>query len=311
VHNTHNEVQSCIKSATNEIQPHTLEWSYLMLALSRLKGIDVPENLLPPLHKEQPNVENFNSRFQAALKMAVERHPQYRDKLNLLSKHVQKATAAQQKESFKGQRAIEELINTDLNSAQQRDLLSIFEVQGGASDAILNDALNAHPIAAKLLGDRLENFFGEYVSYSQTYKEGTETLFPDVNSNPIFANGWKKDPHFESPTPNHPPFNSPLDQVYQWKLEKLAQIFNFDLKTPVGLSQFDIFIHSYDLSPGELSLERVHSYPAFYHTYEELPILKHDGYDPFEELSTETKTALTISQKEVDDLVKLIPASKK
>jgi hypothetical protein len=299
-------IQSCMLSAKNEFKRDTLEFSYLRAGLSRLKGVDLPDDILPSLtNKKDLNIDDFTTRFREAVQMAIEKHPQYKDNLNRLSKQVLAKTAARDKESFKGQKILEELLHTDLSSAQQKDLLSIFEVQDGASNALLNDVLNAHPIAAKLLGDRLDMFFRDFISYTQNYKEGAETLFPDVSTDPAFEKGWKKDPHFQSPTPNHLPFGSPLEEVYQWKLERLAQLFNLDLSTTLGLSQFDILSHSYDLSPGELTLERTHTYPAFYHTYEELPIIKYDGYDPFED--PHSKTELTITNQEVDDLVLLIP----
>jgi hypothetical protein len=312
-HNSHNksQIQNSISNAQSDIKRGTLEWSYLMATLSRLRGVELPDDILPSLQlkADQPNAQNILNRFQAAAKFAGERHPQYVNKLKSLSKHVESKVKAASKET-PSQKIVAELLRSDLTPVQERDMLAFFETKDGASDALLNDVLNAHPIAAKLLGDRLQVFFRDFVSYSENYKEGAETLFPDISTDPLFEKGWKKDPHFESPTPNHPPFNSPIEEVYQWKLERLAQLFNFDLSTPLGLSQFEILTHSYDLSPGEPTLERTHSYPSFYHTYEELPIIKYDGYDPFEEEHVSRALDKT-AETDVQGIVKRLPATQK
>jgi len=65
------------------------------------------------------------------------------------------------------------------------------------------------------------------------------------------------------------------------KLERLAKDFlRYDLDTEFGLAQFDTFCHEFDISAGEFTLERTHGFPPAHHTYEELPIIKFDGYDP-------------------------------
>jgi len=65
------------------------------------------------------------------------------------------------------------------------------------------------------------------------------------------------------------------------KLERLArEFYQFDLDTDLGIASFDILCRTFDISPGELTLERTHGYPPEWHTYEELPIIKFDGYDP-------------------------------
>jgi len=45
----------------------------------------------------------------------------------------------------------------------------------------------------------------------------------------------------------------------------------------LGLAKFDLFCRSFDIYAGEPTLERSR-YPPDYHTYDELPILKYDGY---------------------------------
>jgi len=234
-------------------------------------------------------LQKFIKDFRNAVKNATENFPESADKLKALSSHVEKAYENRNKESFAGEHLITELLTVDLSPAQQDELFSVFNTHEGASDAVLNDVLNAHPIAAKLLGDRLETFFTQHFEYTKHYKEGAETLFPHVSTKPKFGKHWGSNAHLESPTPNGP-HNSALDEIYVLKLDRLArQFFHYNLDTPLGLSQFEVLSNAYDLSPGEPSLDRVHGYPPAYHTYEELPIIKYDGYDPFEEAEHLTK----------------------
>jgi len=306
----HDETKKFTEAAFKEFKSGTLERSYLRVALARLNGLDHPEMDLTPA-PQALDTNQFLSRFRAAVKIAVDRHPEFSKRLSTLSKHVEMAVS--RKEVFPGQNLLMELSNTELTPVQTDELLSIFTIQPheGASNAVLNDVLNAHPLAAKMVGERIGEFLKDYVSYTETYKEGADTLFPDASHDPHVESAYRKDAHFDSPTPNHPPFNSPIEEIYQWKLERLAQIFNFDLGTPLGLSQFEIFSHNYDLSPGD-SLDRVHALPPWYHTYEELPIIKFDGYDPldFEAPHTPSKE-LSVTETELKDISKFIPGSKK
>jgi len=75
-------------------------------------------------------------------------------------------------------------------------------------------------------------------------------------------------------------FSTAFDELYHHKLIRLAnEFYNFDLSSDVGMIQFELFMHAYDISPGEEGLDRIHSYPTPLHTYEELPIIKFDGFE--------------------------------
>jgi len=217
---------------------------------------------------------------------------------------VESAFNDRNKESFTGENIVAELLSVELSPALQDELFSVFSNHEGASDAVLNDVLNAHPIAAKLLGDRLETFFTEHFEYTKHFKEGEETLFPHASTHPRFEKHWKTNNHIDSPTPNGP-HNSALDEIYVLKLERVArQFFNYNLDTPLGLSQFEVLANTYDLSPGEPSLDRVHGYPPAYHTYEELPIIKYDGFDPFDEAEHPTKEGDKTARSNLLHLIK-------
>jgi len=52
---------------------------------------------------------------------------------------------------------------------------------------------------------------------------------------------------------------------------------------------FDHLVHTYDISPGEDTLERTHPSPPDPHTYEELPIIKFDGWEECDEEQPEDR----------------------
>jgi hypothetical protein len=286
-HNKH-DLEKSILAATHDIKENSLEYKYLINTVAALQGYDVPEDTLPQLPAKR-NPEQFIKDFRDAVKTAMHSFPSQAEKLKSLSKNVEAAYANRNKESFPGEHLVAELLSYDLSPALQDELFSVFSTHEGASDTVLNDVLNAHPIAAKLLGDRLETFFTQHFEYTKHYKEGAETLFPHASTNPKFEKHFKNNTHLDSPTPNGA-HNSALDEIYVLKLDRLArQFFHYNLDTPLGLSQFEVLANSYDISPGEPSLDRVHGYPPAYHTYEELPIIKYDGYDPFDDMVHHTK----------------------
>jgi hypothetical protein len=301
-HNDH-EFEKSLLAATHDIKENTLEYKYLINNVASLQGFDVPTDALPQLPAKR-NSEQFIQEFRDAVKSTSQNFPSYAEKLKTLSKNVEAAYANRNKESFAGEHLVTELLSYDLAPALQDELFSVFSTHEGASDAVLNDVLNAHPIAAKLLGDRLETFFTQHFEYTKHYKEGAETLFPHASTNPKFEKHWKSNSHLDSPTPNgiH---NSALDEIYVLKLDRLArQFFHYNLDTPLGLSQFEVLANSYDISPGEPSLDRVHGYPPAYHTYEELPIIKYDGYDPFDDMVHPTKQDRDTARSSLLQLIK-------
>jgi len=70
------------------------------------------------------------------------------------------------------------------------------------------------------------------------------------------------------------------DVVMAAKFQRLVEDFyRIDITRIEGLAMLDSLIHSYDLSPGEATLEHCHPLDMPIHTYDELPIIKFDGYD--------------------------------
>jgi len=118
----------------------------------------------------------------------------------------------------------------------------------------------------------------ENLHYTRRYEENGDTgLYHDVNSDKIYQDALQA-PFFDSPTLGPFPFNAGLEEIHHMKLQALAHLLGFDLQSDLGITQFDSFCHNYDISPGESTLERTFSYPPPLHTYDELPIIKFEGW---------------------------------
>jgi len=151
-------------------------------------------------------------------------------------------------------------------------------------DELLNDVANPHPISARLLGDRVAYMSYDKINYTKRFDEGDWSNYRDVDhlspaeKADFDKKMWDTD-LLDSPTPMHPPFNTALEEIIHLKLIRLAEdVFEMDLGTDIGIASFDRLLHEFDISPGEETLDRCHPNPPPHHTYDELPILKFDGY---------------------------------
>jgi len=172
---------------------------------------------------------------------------------------------------------IDLLGKADLDDKRELQLLSFFEDQSDPEE-LLNDVMNPHPIAAKLWGDRVKDLARNNIEYTRHFEEGTESTWRDINDNPKYQRAFERT-QLDSNTPSHPPYSNALEEIFHMKLIRLAtEYLHFDLNTDWGIAQFDAFCHEFDISPGEDTLERCHPYPPPHHTYDELPIMKYDGY---------------------------------
>jgi len=177
---------------------------------------------------------------------------------------------------------LEAIRKADLQPEEIDALLSIFiKDDDGLDSALLNDAINPGTLAGKLWGPRLMMNVWDNILYTRDYHE-----FPENNSMVRTPTDPKAKEKMEELTKNHDipyavvPFATGYDELYHHKLLRLAtEFYNFDLSTEMGYLQFDLFLHAYEVSPGEDTLDRVHPIPTPNHTYDELPIIKFDGYD--------------------------------
>jgi len=175
-----------------------------------------------------------------------------------------------------------------LTERQQDEILQIFRGDvdqqpdvGAYEDHVLLDALNPHPVAMRLWGHRLRELTAPDVTYTEEFIEGSDTNFlREKDYTPAMEQLFENPVNLGAPSMPHGEFNTAQDEIYHFKLIRLAEDFyDLDLNTELGLMTFDHICHAYDISPGEDTLERCHSSPPDPHTYEELPIIKYDGWD--------------------------------
>jgi hypothetical protein len=168
-----------------------------------------------------------------------------------------------------------------LTPRQQDEILSIFRNDSDNVDnTLLLDAVNPHPVSQRLFGHRIRDLCNERTEYVKNFYEGADTTW-------VRESNWEKgtEEALEQPTFNAPPvnfteFNTAMDEILHMKLIRLAtDFYGLDLNSDIGLMTFDRLVHTYDISPGEETLDRTHPSPPDLHTYEELPIIKYDGWD--------------------------------
>jgi len=224
---------------------------------------------------EQPKPEVFLASLDKAVRAASAKAPEKKKRYEALQQlliHVGKP------ETQRKLRLVNILAQSPLSEKAHEELVAPFADQND-NDALLNDVLNAHPLAARLWGNRVAWLAAPNLNYTKHYEEfGSTGLFPDVSAHPAYKEA------IDSPTADAPalgpyPFNSGLEEIQHLKMLQLAKLMGFDLQSDIGVASFDSFIHNYEVSPGELTLDRVWSYPPPLHTYDELPILKFYGWD--------------------------------
>jgi len=149
------------------------------------------------------------------------------------------------------------------------------------TDKLLGDVLHPNPISAKLWGDILMANSYEAIEYQRKFHDLPGSFTSDFSAPEVQHqyNNISKNGEYTF-VPAAIPFTSGFDELYHAKLLRLANdYYNFNVESDVGAIQFDLFQHAYDISPGEDSLDRVHPFPMPEHTYEELPVIKFDGYE--------------------------------
>jgi len=179
------------------------------------------------------------------------------------------------------------LLNTStLTERQQDELLDVFRDNSKASvdTKVLLDALNPHPVAKRLWGHRIRHLCTESTEYTKHFEEGGDSNF---QTEPTWPKGMKQNlehPAFNCPPLNPSQFNCAAEDLQHMKLLRLAvDYYEMDLNTVEGMAAFDLLVHTYDISPGDDTLERTHPSPPDHHTYEELPIIKFDGWEECDE----------------------------
>jgi len=176
------------------------------------------------------------------------------------------------------------LETTRITDRRLAEIASIFApASDPASDELLNQVLNPHPVAQKLFGQRVELLCQDHVQYTEDFHVGNETIWPKNNyPRPDITN----QAFDELALPlGDGKFNTPMDELFHMKLFRLADSYlGLNLDSDEGVLAFENFVHTYDISPGEATLERCLTSPPAHHTFEELPIIKFDGWDEADEV---------------------------
>jgi hypothetical protein len=219
----------------------------------------------------------FKDRVFSVSKKLKEKDPSQAANLNRLEAAVELILKPENQRKL---RLLDLLNRVELTSDEKAELLAPFTDKAN-DDALLNDVLNAHPIAERLWGDRSLMIASDNLHYTKHYEDLDDNgLFKDEHHVNQDVLAKLREKRFAAPIMGPYPFNSGIEEIMHWKLQYLAEKFlGFDLTSDLGIAQFDSFVHNFEVSPGEETLDRVHGYPPPHHTYDELPIIKFDGWD--------------------------------
>lgn len=178
------------------------------------------------------------------------------------------------------------LRGAELSERKLEDIFSIFRNPNDSTDQdLLMDAINPHPVSVRLFGERIRVLSKENVHYTKNFHDGADSVWPREGQWPKGTEEALAHDTFKAPPLPPNTFNTAQDEVFHLKLRRLAtDFYGLDLETDVGLATFDQLVHTFDVSPGEETLDRTHPSPPDHHTYVELPIIKFDGWEECDEL---------------------------
>jgi len=181
---------------------------------------------------------------------------------------------------------LQHLHSVPLTPRQQFELLAIFGSQRDLIPDIdvdvLYDVVNPHYIAYALFADRISAFTARnQIDYSTKFVDGSDTTWANWATEQESESKFSKILDYFLKSPSFPQgFNSGQEELFHMKFCRLMEdYYDIDLDTIEGLATVDDLVHTFDVSPGEETLERCHAFPIPEHTYDELPIIKYDGYD--------------------------------
>eukprot|EP01127_Copromyxa_protea_P004360 TRINITY_DN14223_c0_g1_i1.p1 TRINITY_DN14223_c0_g1~~TRINITY_DN14223_c0_g1_i1.p1 ORF type:complete len:711 (-),score=231.77 TRINITY_DN14223_c0_g1_i1:103-2190(-) len=177
--------------------------------------------------------------------------------------------------------------SSDLSERQLEEIFSIFRDKSfdAASHDLLMDAINPHPVSRRLFGERIRLLAIEPVEYTKQFHDGEDSVWAKPGYYPAGTEDLLTHDTFKAPPVAPGPFNTAMDEVMHLKLKRLAtDFYGLDLDTDIGMATFEQLVHTFDISPGEETLDRTLTSPPDHHTFEELPIMKFDGWSESDEL---------------------------
>eukprot|EP01126_Amoeba_proteus_P011542 TRINITY_DN1466_c0_g1_i5.p1 TRINITY_DN1466_c0_g1~~TRINITY_DN1466_c0_g1_i5.p1 ORF type:complete len:660 (-),score=147.40 TRINITY_DN1466_c0_g1_i5:442-2421(-) len=178
---------------------------------------------------------------------------------------------------------LSQLLHGNFTERQEDEFFSVFRndflTEEDVSDQILLDVVGPSPVSQRLFGNLIEQLLVPKTDYTGEYFEGGDPIPNSADALKRFDAklNEEKAPFLLVPDTKFP---TSMEQLNHLRLLKLAtEHYDIDIETPSGLAQFDHLIHSFDISPGEPTLDRCHPYVPDLHTYEEMPIIKFDAYE--------------------------------
>jgi len=142
-------------------------------------------------------------------------------------------------------------------------------------DSILKKISQLNPVADALLRNNLISISVPGITYTGDYQEvsGMKAVTTDPGVSPGRQNWNPTTAIFNSNVGLNLP-NYAAEQIIDLKLERLATFYGLNINNDIDAVKFDMFMHEFEVSPGEYGLDWVMQYPPDHHTYEELPIVK-------------------------------------
>jgi len=194
------------------------------------------------------------------------------------------------------------LKTTMITHKQKAEILDIFNEPGknekDEDNTDLIDIMNPYYLSVAILKDYIRDVTNnDERNYTKKFLDVTDqtTVWNDLLEEEDKESWWwpgtkltqwfrRLDPkRFESqeePIPFGSEFNTGADRLMHIKFMRLMRDYwAIDVYSVDGLAKIDNIVHTYDLSPGEPFLDRPHPIPTPHHTYNELPIIKYDGYE--------------------------------
>jgi len=194
------------------------------------------------------------------------------------------------------------LKNVKLTERRKGEILDVFRDHDKVMENYdldrtdLIDIMNPHPLSYFILRDFVRELtMSDERTYTKKYGDVTSDtyIWSDKHEDPFNQTWWhpirkiksilgkgSEENVVEEPIPYRSEFNTGLDELMHMKFVRLmSDYYGLNIYSEEGLAIVDNIVQTYDVSPGDPFLDRPHPVPMPAHTYNELPIIKYDGYE--------------------------------
>jgi len=173
-----------------------------------------------------------------------------------------------------------EVINTIIKSKatpeQLNQILDLFALKNPSPQLeMINKRIQfENPIGKALWGSYIPALNREILVYSKHYSEAPKSRLRNIEDVKDLPQGLTLLDIIRKGEIEPKKRNTATEDIITLKLERLAEWYGMDLENENDLVRFSAFMHQFDLSPGERTLDfTVDAHPPE-HTFEELPIIK-------------------------------------